>query len=259
MLPIILEKTNGIGKIILNRPKVFNAFNAEMRNALLVALDDCAADASIRCVLLTGGGPAFCAGQDLAEIVNKETAPSFENILDEGFNRIALKIRQLEKPVIAAVNGVAAGAGANLALVCDIVVATESASFIQSFSKIGLVADTGGTWVLPRLVGFAKASALMLLGEKVSAREAEKMGMIYKWYDDEVFGNNILILTKMLAEMPTRALALAKQALNQSLFDGFEIQLAAETKFQGRAASTSDYTEGVLSFIEKRKPHFKGI
>ena len=259
MLPIILEKTNGIGKIVLNRPKVFNSFNAEMRKALLGALDDCASDPYIRCVLLTGEGKAFCAGQDLAEIINPETAPSFEDILDKGFNLIALKIRQLEKPVVAAVNGVAAGAGANLALVCDIVVATESANFIQSFSKIGLVADTGGTWTLPRLVGFAKASALMLLGEKVSAREAETMGMIYKCYDDEVFDNNVLILTKMLAEMPTRALALAKQALNQSLFNGFETQLAAETQIQGQAASTADYTEGVLSFIEKRKPHFKGV
>jgi 2-(1,2-epoxy-1,2-dihydrophenyl)acetyl-CoA isomerase len=259
MLPIILEKSNGIGKIILNRPNVFNAFNAEMRLALLGALDDCAADEAIRCVMLTGEGKAFCAGQDLAEILDKETAPSFESILDQGFNLIALKIRQLEKPVVAAVNGVAAGAGANLALVCDIVVATESASFIQSFSKIGLVADTGGTWTLPRLVGFAKASALMLLAEKVSAREAETMGMIYKCYDDEMFENNVSSLTKTLAEMPTRALALAKQALNQSLFKDFETQLAAETSFQAQAASTADYTEGVLSFIEKRKPLFKGL
>jgi 2-(1,2-epoxy-1,2-dihydrophenyl)acetyl-CoA isomerase len=258
MLTIILEKTNGIGKITLNRPKVFNSFNAEMRTALIGALDDCATDPQIRCVLLRGEGKAFCAGQDLAEILNPETAPSFETILDEGFNLIALKIRQLEKPVVAAVNGVAAGAGANLALVCDIVVATESASFIQSSSKIGLVADTGGTWTLPRLIGFAKASALMMLGEKVTAKEAETMGMIYKCYDDEVFENNTSILVKTLSEMPTKALALAKKALNQSLFEGFEAQLAAETVIQGQAASTADYKEGVSAFVEKRKPQFTG-
>ncbi len=259
MLPIILEKTQGIGKIILNRPKLFNSFNAEMRHAMLGALDDCAADPAIRCVVLTGAGNGFCAGQDLTEIKNKETAPSFEEILDEGFNLIALKIRQLEKPVVAAVNGVAAGAGANMALVCDIVVATQSASFIQAFSKIGLIPDTGGTWILPRLIGFAKASAFMMLGDKVSAREAESLGMIYKCYEDDLFENNVLILTKMLSEMPTRAFALIKQSLNQSLFNGFEMQLAAETLRQGQAASTEDYTEGVLSFIEKRKPNFKGM
>lgn len=259
MLPIILEKTQGIGKIVLNRPKVFNSFNTDMRRALLGALDDCGADPAIRCVVLTGAGGAFCAGQDLTEIKDKETAPSFEEILDEGFNLIALKIRQLEKPVVAAVNGVAAGAGANMALVCDIVVATESASFIQAFSKIGLIPDTGGTLTLPRLIGFAKASAFMMLGDKVSAREAETMGMIYKCYDDDLFENNVLILSKMLSEMPTQALALIKQALNQSVFKDFEGQLATETLMQGQAAATEDYKEGVLSFIEKRKPNFKGL
>ena len=259
MTTIILEKTHGIGKIILNRPKVFNSFNAEMRKAMLGALDDCAKDSTIRCVIITGEGKAFSAGQDLAEIVDKNTAPTFEELLDEGFNLIALKIRQLEKPVIAAVNGVAAGAGANLALCCDIVVATESAGFIQAFSKIGLVPDTGGSWTLPRLVGFSRASALMMLAEKVSAREAETMGMIYRCYEDDLFENNVALMAKTLSEMPTRALALIKKALNESFSNDFEAQLALETYTQSQAASTKDYTEGVLAFLEKRKPVFKGV
>ncbi len=258
MVSIILEKTHGIGTIIMNRPKVFNSFNAEMRQAMLGALEDCANDPAIRCVVITGEGKAFCAGQDLAEIADVAKAPSFEEILDNGFNLISAKIRALEKPVIAAVNGVAAGAGANVALACDIVVATESASFIQAFTKIGLIPDSGGSWTLPRLVGMARASALMLLGEKVSAKEAEEMGMIYRCYDDELYAGNVQILAKTLADMPTRALALTKQALNQAYANDFTAQMAKETQLQGQAAATEDYTEGVKSFIEKRKPNFVG-
>ncbi len=258
MVSIILEKTHGIGTIILNRPKVFNSFNAEMRQAMLGALEDCANDPAIRCVVITGEGKAFCAGQDLAEIAHAAQSPSFEEILDKGFNLISAKIRALEKPVIAAVNGVAAGAGANVALACDIVVATESASFIQAFTKIGLIPDSGGSWTLPRLVGMARASALMLLGEKVSAKEAEEMGMIYRCYDDELFAGNVQIMAKTLAEMPTRALALTKKALNQAYSNDFTAQMAMETQLQGQAAATEDYTEGVKAFIEKRKPNFVG-
>lgn len=258
MSTILLSKQNGVATITLNRPKVFNSFNAEMRDAMLQALDDCATDPSVRCVLLTGAGKAFCAGQDLAEIADAAKAPSFESILDEGFNLIALKIRQLQKPVIAAVNGVAAGAGANVALACDIVVATESASFIQAFSKIGLIPDSGGTFTLPRLIGFARASALMMLGEKVMATEAERIGMIYRCLPDVVFEEKAQALATTLAAMPTRGLALAKQALNAALTNDFETQLALETKLQGEAAATADYTEGVTAFLEKRQATFLG-
>jgi 2-(1,2-epoxy-1,2-dihydrophenyl)acetyl-CoA isomerase len=258
MSTILLSKQNGVAILTLNRPQVFNSFNAEMRQAMLTALDDCAADPSVRCVILTGEGKAFCAGQDLAEISDAATAPSFEAILDEGFNLISLKIRQLQKPVVAAVNGVAAGAGANVALACDIVVAAESAGFIQAFSKIGLIPDSGGTFTLPRLVGFARASALMMLGEKVSATEAERIGMIYRSFPDAVFEEKSRELAATLAAMPTRGLALAKQALNAALTNDFETQLALETQLQGQAAATADYTEGVTAFLEKRKPVFKG-
>ncbi len=258
MASIILEKTYGIGTITMNRPKVFNSFNADMREAMLGALSDCESDPSVRCIVITGEGKAFCAGQDLAEIADASKAPSFEEILDNGFNLISLKIRNMPKPVIAAVNGVAAGAGANIALACDIVVATESASFIQAFSKIGLIPDSGGTWTLPRLVGLARASALMMLGEKVSAKEAEEMGMIYRCYDDELYAGNVQILARTLADMPTRALALTKEALNQAFVHDFATQIKHETQWQGQAAATDDYTEGVKSFIEKRKPNFRG-
>jgi 2-(1,2-epoxy-1,2-dihydrophenyl)acetyl-CoA isomerase len=258
MESIILTKNSSIATITLNRPKVFNSFNKEMREAMINALNDCATDPSVRCVVITGAGKAFCAGQDLAEISNPEDSPSFVELLDEGYNRIALLIRGLEKPVIAAVNGVAAGAGANLALACDIVVAHENASFIQAFSKIGLIPDTGGTFTLPRLVGSARATALIFLGEKVSAKEAEDIGMIYRCYDEELYLGNVQILAKTLAELPTRGLALTKKALNASLSNSFEQQLSLETQLQGQAAQTDDYTEGVNAFLEKRKAQFVG-
>lgn len=258
MSTVLVSKQNGVATLTLNRPRSFNSVNAEMRVALLEALDDCAADPSVKCVLLTGSGRGFCAGQDLEEIFDAPTAPSFESILDEGFNLIVLKIRQLQKPVVAAINGVAAGAGANLALVCDVVVATESALFIQAFSKIGLIPDSGGTFTLPRLIGFARASALMMLGDKVSAVEAQRMGMIYKYFPDDVFEEKAKAIATTLAEMPTRGFALTKQALNAAFTNDFEAQLALETKLQAEAAATADYTEGVAAFLEKRKPTFIG-
>jgi 2-(1,2-epoxy-1,2-dihydrophenyl)acetyl-CoA isomerase len=258
MNTLIFNKENNIATITLNRPKSFNAVNTEMRHELIVALDDCEADPSVRCVVLTGEGKAFCAGQDLAEIVDSANAPPFDDILENGLNLIALKIRQLDKPVIAAVNGVAAGAGANIALLCDIVVAAESAVFIQAFSKIGLIPDTGGTWVLPRLIGFAKASALMMTGEKISAKDADTMGMIFTTYPDDIFKDSVDILATAIAQMPTKGLALTKKVLNKSLFDGLEKQLSRESKWQIIAAQTEDYTEGVRAFIEKRKPVFLG-
>jgi 2-(1,2-epoxy-1,2-dihydrophenyl)acetyl-CoA isomerase len=255
---IVLHKENGVAYVTLNRPKVFNSFDNDMRTRLSDALDNCAQDPSVRAVVLTGEGRGFCAGQDLMEATQTDRPISFEDALEKEYNPIVLKIRNLEKPVIAAVNGVAAGAGANIALACDIVVATASAHFIQAFSKIGLVPDCSGTWVLPRLVGFGRASALMFLGDKVSAADAEAMGMIYKCFPDDVFKTKTIALAEKLAKMPTRGLALTKKALNDSVFWGLEQQLAREADLQKQAGATDDYTEGVNAFIQKRQPNFKG-
>ncbi len=256
---IIMLKEKDVAYITLNRPKVFNSLDTEMRKQLLVALEDCGIDPSVRAVCIMGEGRAFCAGQDLTEAADSATPLSFQNVLTEQYNPIILKIRQLEKPVVAAVNGVAAGAGANIALACDIVVAAESASFVQAFSKIGLIPDSGGTWVLPRLIGFGRASAAMLLGEKIMAKEAAAMGMIYKCISDENFKNEVISLMESLAKMPTRGLALTKKALNESVFADFEQQLAREADLQSQAGDTADYTEGVNAFIQKRTPDFKGL
>lgn len=255
---ILLVKENGVAYLTLNRPKVFNSLDTDMRKRLLSALEDCQTDPSVRAVCITGEGKAFCAGQDLTEAASSETPLSFQDVLTTEYNPIVLKIRALEKPVIAAVNGVAAGAGANMALACDIVVATESAAFVQAFSKIGLIPDCSGTWVLPRLIGFGKASALMMLGDKIMADEAESLGMIYKCFSDDSFKIKTKELAEKLAKMPTRGLALTKKALNESVFWGFEKQLAHEAHFQRQAGDTDDYTEGVKAFIEKRRPEFKG-
>ncbi len=255
---ILLVKQNGVAHLTFNRPKVFNAFDTAMRLQCLNALENCENDPSVRAVLITGEGKAFCAGQDLVEATSTDKPISFNDALTNEYNPIVLKIRQLSKPVIAAVNGVAAGAGANIAFVCDIVLAAESASFIQAFSKIGLIPDCGGTWVLPHLVGFGRASALMMLGDKVMATEAATMGMIYKCLPDETFKAQAVALAEMLAKMPTQGLALTKKALNASVFAGFEKQLALEADLQKKAGATDDYTEGVNAFIQKRKPNFKG-
>jgi 2-(1,2-epoxy-1,2-dihydrophenyl)acetyl-CoA isomerase len=208
-------------------------------------------------VVLTGEGKAFCAGQDLQEVVDPQ-GPSLPTILQEHYNPIIRRIRALEKPVIAAVNGVAAGAGANIALSCDIVVAAASASFIQAFSKIGLIPDSGGTFFLPRLVGFQKASALMMTGEKVGAEEAERLGMIYRVLPDEGFREAVSALANQMAAMPTRGLAYTKQALNRALYHDLDSQLEMEDRLQTMAGKTHDYREGVQAFLEKRKPVFKG-
>ncbi len=254
---ILLNIENGVATITLNRPKVFNSFNGEMAHAMQDALDTCASDKAVRAVVIIGEGKAFCAGQDLAE-VSGPANPGFQSILADHYNPIVRKIREMEKPVIGAVNGVAAGAGANIALCCDIVVAAESASFIQAFSKIGLIPDSGGTYVLPRLIGFQKASALMMLGEKVSAIDAEKMGMIYKVFSDESFNSEIKTLASTVAQMPTYGLALTKKALNLSMTNNFEQQLSLEESLQIKAGRSADYSEGVTAFMEKRKPNFQG-
>jgi 2-(1,2-epoxy-1,2-dihydrophenyl)acetyl-CoA isomerase len=257
MLPIILNIQNRIAQIQLNRPDKFNAFNREMALLLQQTLDDCAQNPEVQVIFITGNGKAFCAGQDLSELTG-ENAPGFEIILKEHYNPIVQRIRAINKPVVAAVNGVAAGAGANIALACDIVVAKESASFIQAFSKIGLIPDSGGTYTLPRLIGFQKAMALMLLGDKVSATEAERLGMIYKVFSDENFEAESMAIAAQLAALPALGLAYTKQALNASLNNDFATQLALEDEIQYKAAHTYDYNEGVAAFLEKRKPIFEG-
>ena len=255
---ILLKIENNIAHITLNRPEVFNSFNREMALKLQDILDACGKDDNVRAIVLTGNGKAFCAGQDLKEVTSPELNPGFKKILEEHYNPIITRIRNIEKPILAAVNGVAAGAGANIALACDIVVANEKTSFIQAFSLIGLIPDSGGTFFLPRLIGFQKASALMMLGDKIPAEEAEKMGMIYKVFSAESFSEEVQNLALKLAKMPTKALGLIKKSLNQSLNNNLESQLALESKYQIEAAGTDDYAEGVSAFIEKRKPNFKG-
>jgi len=257
MSSILFEIKEQVGIITLNRPEKLNVFNREMSLLLQENLDKCKAE-NIRAVYITGAGKGFSAGQDLSEVSNPVNSLDFNTILTRHYNPIVTRIRKLEKPVVAAVNGVAAGAGANIALCCDIVVAAQSSFFIQAFSKLGLIPDSGGTYTLPRLIGWQKASALMMLGEKVSAADAERFGMIYKVFDDESFSEQALSIVSRLAEMPTKGLALTKQLLNISLINHFEEQLQEENVFQQRAAKTEDYKEGVNAFLEKRTPVFKG-
>lgn len=255
---ITLKIENQVAWIALNRPEVFNSFNREMALLLQDKLDFCNEDDAIRAIVISGNGKAFCAGQDLKEVTNPELNPGFQKILEEHYNPIILKIRTIEKPIIAAVNGVAAGAGANIALACDVVVASENASFIQAFSKIGLIPDSAGTFFLPRLIGFQKATALMMLGDKVSAVEALNIGMIYKIFPAGLFEEEVMTLATTLAQMPTKALGLTKRLLNHSMTNNLEQQLALESELQIEASSKNDYKEGVTAFVEKRKPEFKG-
>jgi 2-(1,2-epoxy-1,2-dihydrophenyl)acetyl-CoA isomerase len=255
---ITISTENNVRIITLNRPDVFNSFNRQMSLELQQQLDHAAADEGIRCIVLTGAGKAFCAGQDLKEVTTPELNPGFRAILEEHYNPIIQRIRTIEKPILAAVNGVAAGAGANIALACDIVLAVESAAFIQAFSKIGLVPDSGGTFFLPRLIGFQRAMALCMLGDKVSATDAQQMGMIYKVYPADVFSVEVTKMAETLAQMPTKALGLTKRLMNKSLTHDLNEQLQMEGVLQIEAAQTNDYAEGVTAFVEKRKPLFTG-
>ena len=258
MKSITTKIENNIAWIHLNRPDVFNSFNRDMALLLQDELDACEANSEVRAIVITGNGKAFCAGQDLKEVTSPELNPGFKKILEEHYNPIVSRIRKIEKPIIAAVNGVAAGAGANIALACDVVVASELASFIQAFSKIGLIPDSGGTFFLPRLIGFQKASALMMLGDKVSALDAERLGMIYKVIPSEDFENEVQKIAITLSKMPTKALGMTKRLLNESMTNSLETQLDREGKLQIEAAQSEDYAEGVAAFVEKRTPNFKG-
>ena len=257
MASIEFHIQDGVAWITLNRPDKLNSFNREMALLLQSKLDECASLHEVRAVYLTGAGKGFCAGQDLAEVVDPE-GPGMQRILSEHYNPIITRLRNMPKPVIAAVNGVAAGAGANIALACDIVVAAKSSSFIQAFSKIGLIPDSGGTFTLPRLIGWQKASALMMTGDKVSANEAERLGMIYKVFADVTFEEESKKIANTISQMPTKGLAYTKQVLNNSFANTWEEQLQLEDEFQQKAASTEDYQEGINAFLEKRQAAFKG-
>ncbi|MEO6252714.1 MAG: enoyl-CoA hydratase-related protein [Ferruginibacter sp.] len=263
MSSILFDIKDAVAYITLNRPEKFNSFNREMALLLQAKLDEAASLHEVRAVYISGAGKAFSAGQDISELAPSQPPPKGEEItvakiLSEHFNPIVRRIRNMPKPVVAAVNGVAAGAGANMALCCDVVVASSSASFIQAFSKIGLIPDSGGTFTLPRLIGWQKASALMMTGDKVAAADAERMGMIYKVFDDGNFETESKKIAQTLSQMPTKGLAYTKHALNQSFFNSWEDQLHFEDQFQQKAAKTVDYREGIAAFLEKREPDFKG-
>lgn len=254
---ILYSVNENVATLTLNRPEKYNSFNREMALMLQDYIKKADADNEVRCILIKGQGKAFSAGQDLSEVTGANPV-SFKKILSEHYNPLIKIIRNSGKPVIAAVNGVAAGAGANIALCCDIVLASTSASFIQAFSKIGLIPDSSGTYFLPRLIGFQKALALAISGDKVTSAEAEKMGMIYKVFDDNTFETECDVFSRNIAQMPTLAISYIKKAFNASMNNTLEQQLILEDEFQLICSSSDDYNEGVNAFIEKRKPIFKG-
>lgn len=256
---ILYEARQGVARITLNRPDVLNSFDAAMSLSLQQLLAEVTRDVTLRAVYLTGSGRGFCAGQDLAEATAEAAGiVDFGARVRQLYNPLVLALRRMPKPVVCAVNGVAAGAGANLALACDIVLAAEEASFLQAFVKLGLVPDTGGTWTLPRLVGSAQAAALMLLGEKLPASRALELGLIYKVCPAAELDATAFGLAAQLATQPTYALSLIKQLLAASSSNSLEQQLELEAEYQALAGRSEDYAEGVRAFLEKRKPSFAG-
>jgi len=259
-LHIIVERRDGVMLLTLNRPEVLNSFNAKMAEDVQRALREAADDPAVRAVLITGTGRAFSSGQDLTEVLPQDGRPSPDlgDIVRRQYNPIIHAIRTMEKPVICAVNGVAAGAGANLAFACDIVVAAEEAVFIQSFAKIGLIPDSGGTFILPRIVGLQRAAALTMLGEKLTADMAKQWGLVYDVVPHTVLASTSFEIAKRLACLPTRGFGLTKRGFNAAFGNDLDTQLALEEELQGEAGRTADYQEGVRAFIEKRPPRFRG-
>ena len=259
-LHIVVERRDGVMLLTLNRPEVLNSVNAKMAEDVQRALREAADDPAVRAVLITGTGRAFCSGQDLSEVLPRDghPAPDLGQIVRRQYNPIIHAIRTMEKPVVCAVNGVAAGAGANVAFACDIVVATEEAVFIQSFAKIGLIPDSGGTFILPRIVGLQRAAALTMLGEKLTAARAKEWGLVYDVVPHTVLAATSFEIAKRLACLPTRGFGLTKRGFNAAFANDLDTQLALEEELQGEAGRTADYAEGVQAFIEKRPPHFRG-
>jgi 2-(1,2-epoxy-1,2-dihydrophenyl)acetyl-CoA isomerase len=256
---ILVEIAQGVMKITLNRPDVLNSFHLDMAQELHQALDVARAEKSVRAVLLTGAGRGFCAGQDLSAVpVEGAGKLDLGMIVRQTYNPVIQAIRKLDMPVVCAVNGVAAGAGANLAIACDVVIAAEGASFIQSFSKIGLIPDTAGTFFLPRAIGLPMATALMMTGEKITASRAAELGMIYRVVPNDQLESESMNLAITLAAMPTKGLALTKRALNASMSNDLDAQLEIEEQLQREAGRTRDFDEGVAAFKEKRAPQFRG-
>ncbi|MBH5323441.1 2-(1,2-epoxy-1,2-dihydrophenyl)acetyl-CoA isomerase PaaG [Aurantiacibacter sediminis] len=257
---IIVEKENGVARITLNRPDRLNSFTEAMHIELAAALDDADSDADIRAVLLTGAGRGFCAGQDLAD---RAVSPGDDRVdlgqtVEKFWSPLISRLATRDKPVVCAVNGVAAGAGANVALACDIVLAAQSAKFIQSFANIGLIPDSGGTWVLPRLVGQARALGLALTADSLSAAKAEEWGMIWKCVEDDALLTEAKALAERLAGGPTRGLAATKRAIRGSLLNDLQTELDYERDLMRELGQSEDYQEGVAAFMEKRAPQFKG-
>ncbi len=257
---LLVQRRDGVMTIALNRPDVLNSFNGPMADELIAALRQAAGDPAVRAVLLTGSGRGFCAGQDLADVLPAagEPAPDLGDVVARQYNPIIRAIRTLEKPVVCAVNGVAAGAGANLAFACDIVVAAEDAMFIQSFSRVGLIPDSGGTFILPRIIGLQRAAALTMLGEKLPAVRAMEWGLVHDVVPHAVLAETSFDLARRLAEMPTRGLGLTKRGFNAAFANDLDAQLALEEELQREAGRTADHAEGVRAFVEKRQPRFQG-
>lgn len=258
---VLVTQQGNVRTITLNRPKALNSFTGEMHAQLAAALAQAEADREVRCVVLTGAGRGFCAGQDLSDPAVAPSEPGAPpkdvgNVIERFYKPLALRIRAFPVPVIAAVNGVAAGAGASIALGCDLVIAARSASFIQAFSKIGLVPDAGGTWLLPRLVGRANALALAMTGDKLGAEEAQRIGLIWKCVDDAAFADEVASTAARMAAMPVAALAATRAAIDDAMGMSYADALGNESRLQSRLSGAHDYLEGVAAFVAKRPAVF---